>query len=280
MCRGIIINKFISFKIPDHINMIIDGDSYTARAIDDEIFLHAINISDPGTPYLYSYIKLKKFIKNNPQINKVLLSFHAGSVASGRNSWYLDQKWLLQSVPNYLFLFSMEETAFFMKINFKNFGLAIATLPKTTIYNVIKSTIIDKTRISFKDLGIGGYSKLETANIDEHTKIMETNDNTNNVYKTSEYEQVYLSKIIELCRENNIELIFISTPTYHSEKYTNKTQFMSFYFKFYSEIKYLDYSDFSLPVHGYYDIGHLNSTGAEIFSRYLQDNYESIFEYR
>ncbi|GHT89803.1 hypothetical protein FACS1894137_19140 [Spirochaetia bacterium] len=41
--------------------------------------------------------------------------------------------------------------------------------------------------------------------------------------------------------------------------------------------RYIDFSDYSLPEYGYGDISHLNYRGAELFSKYLENNYTEIF---
>jgi hypothetical protein len=85
-------------------------------------------------------------------------------------------------------------------------------------------------------------------------------------------------KIAELCAQKNVALILFNSPTYNAKKYGNLESLNKFYAAYLAGTKYLDYSNFILPDYGYADIGHLNFKGAEIFSNYLEDNYEAIFK--
>ena len=117
--------------------------------------------------------------------------------------------------------------------------------------------------------------KLDRNKLEKDIELRETN-----IFAHEEelgYQFDYLMKIVELCKIYNVELILINTPTYKSEIYSNNT-LQSYYNRYFSQIKYLDFSDFVLPDSGYGDIEHLNYKGAEIFSQYLEDNYESVFE--
>jgi hypothetical protein len=69
-----------SFAVPKDKNILIVGDSHTECAIDDSIFTRSFNISQSGTAYLYSYIKLRKILVENSHIDTVLVSFHGGSI--------------------------------------------------------------------------------------------------------------------------------------------------------------------------------------------------------
>jgi hypothetical protein len=96
-----------SFKIPEEKNIIVVGDSHTQCAINDSIFSRSINISQGGTAYLYSYIKLRKFLNENPHIDTVLVSFHGGSIQRSQDEWIFGDKYILSIVPNYFSLFEM-----------------------------------------------------------------------------------------------------------------------------------------------------------------------------
>jgi hypothetical protein len=67
-------------------------------------------------------------------------------------------------------------------------------------------------------------------------------------------------------------LILINTPVYKPEIYESIDKLNDFYDTYLSGVKYLDYSAFPLPDSCYGDIGHLNYKGAQIFSKYLQEN--------
>jgi hypothetical protein len=260
------IGSSASFKIPQEKDIIIIGDSHTECAINDNIFLRSINISKSADAYFYSYMKLRKFLRINPHINKVILSFHEGSII-GSSEDLINTK-----VPNYIFLFKKED--FFFMIKKKGFISAVLKSPKFYIIPLFK--LMTKKDLVYSDLNIGSYLWLDRDKLDKDIELRRNIEPAKYVYSLYNYNN--LLKIAELCRQFNIELILFNSPTYASEIYGRKNELADYYNRYLSTIKYLDFSDFILPLYGYGDIGHLNYKGAEIFSRYLENNYETLFE--
>jgi hypothetical protein len=261
----------VSFEIPQEKDIIIIGDSHTESAVNDNIFLRSVNISQSADAYFYSYMKLRKFLRINPHINKVILSFHGGSIGRERDDWITGEEFINSRVPRYIYLFNKED--FFFMIKKKCFISAILKTPKIYIYPFFK--LITKKDLVYSDLNIGHYLWLDKDKLDED---IESKRNIEPVkYEYSLYQLNNLLKIVELCRQYNIELIFFNSPTYASEIYGRKNELADYYNRYFSTIKYLDFSDFILPLYGYGNIGHLNYKGAEIFSLYLENNYETLF---
>jgi hypothetical protein len=260
-----------SFAIPKDRTILVIGDSHTECAIDDSIFTHSFNISHSGTVYLYSYIKLRKILIENPHIDTVLVSFHGGSIQKSMDEWTVGDKYILGLVPNYVSLLQREELPVF--INNPTFYSAIIKVPVKCIRAVLKFMV--KHTLTYKDLYIGGYLKLDRYRLQQ--EIEQVENNTVLATEYSDYQIDYLLKIVALCAEKNVTLILFNTPTYDVEKYGNLKALHNFYNTYLPGTKYLDYSNFILPDYGYGDIGHLNFKGAEIFSTYLASNYEAIF---
>lgn len=263
--------SFISFKIPHEKNIIVIGDSHTECAINDNIFSRSINISQSGDAYLYSYLKLREFLRINPHVNKVILSFHRGSIDKSRDNWITGEKYIKAKVPKYISLFNKEEYFFMMKE--KAFYSAAIKFPIYSIKVILK--YITKKEAFFSDLYIGGFLSLDRDKLNKDVELEENTETDKNEY--SLYELNNLHKIVELCKQYNVELIFFNSPIYASEKYGKKESLSYYYNLYFPSIKYLDFSDFNLPLYGYGDITHLNYKGAEIFSTYLENNYETIF---
>ena len=269
----IFIVSSVSYKISPEKNIIIVGDSHTESAIDDVIFSHAINISQSGTAYLYSYVKLRKFLEFNPHINKVLLSFNDISIRKSLDIWTMGDMYLSEKVYRHISFFKKEEIFLLLRNNTLTFLSSVLKLPKKSVKCIFK--FFFNENLTYRDLDIGSYLKLDRNKLEKDIELRETN-----IFAHEEelgYQFDYLMKIVELCKIYNVELILINTPTYKSEIYSNNT-LQSYYNRYFSQIKYLDFSDFVLPDSGYGDIEHLNYKGAEIFSQYLEDNYESVFE--
>ncbi len=93
--------------------------------------------------------------------------------------------------------------------------------------------------------------------------------------KLSEKNEKYLYKIIELCRENGIELMLVKTPsncTEEEKSYYNSVMEIA-------EAEGVDFVDYNLYYdeigldmkHDFFDTTHLNIYGADKFTRYFKD---------
>ncbi|MDR0427925.1 MAG: hypothetical protein LBH12_04905, partial [Dysgonamonadaceae bacterium] len=91
----------------------------------------------------------------------------------------------------------------------------------------------------------------------------------------SAYQKAYLLKIAELCKSRDVELILLNVPMYKPEVYGDNELANDFHDAYLSDVKYMDYSAFTLPDSCYRDIGHLNYRGARIFSQYLQERFSA-----
>ena len=260
-----------SFAVPKDRNILIIGDSHTECAIDDSIFIRSFNISQSGTAYLYSYIKLRKILAENTHIDTVLVSFHGGSIQKSLDEWTIGDRCILNLIPKHISLVTTEELPVF--INNPTFYSAVIKSPVKHIRAILK--FIVRHNITYKDLYIGGYLKLDRDKLQQ--AIERSENNTVEATEYSDYQIDYLLRIADLCVKKGVELILFNTPTYNAEKYGNLQALNNFYNTYLIGTRYLDYSNFILPDYGYGDIGHLNFKGAEIFSKYFESNYKDIF---
>jgi hypothetical protein len=262
----------VSFKIPPDKHIIVTGDSHTELAIDDNIYLKSVNISQGGSAYLYSYCKLQKFLNENTHIDTVLLSFHYGPLMDLiDNRWILGSGPMMYKIPFYLTLLNKEEIAIFTNHDKFTFIKAVFNLPFRFFVKSFIKVFIKRGNISYDDLNIGGYIKSDRNKLQKNIELYEKRTEEEEV-NISLCQLEYLLKIVDLCKCENVELILINTPVYKPEIYESIDKLNDFYDTYLSEVKYLDYSAFPLPDSCYGDIGHLNYKGAQIFSKYLQEN--------
>jgi hypothetical protein len=254
-----------SFKIPLDKHILVIGDSHTEDAIDDNIYSCAENVSQGGTAYLYSYCKLKKFLNENQHIDTVLLSFHYSPLMAD-NIWIFDELHLMNKVPKHLTLFDNEDIAILTN-DMTMFVQALLNAPFRTLFKFIAK----KGNISYRDLDIGRYVKLDRNKLKED--IARYNKRTERSMDISLYQNEYLLKIVNLCKSKNVELILINSPIYKPEIYGYIDKLNDYHNTYLGDIIYMDYSSFPLDDACYGDIGHLNYKGAEIFSTYLRDNF-------
>jgi hypothetical protein len=230
-----------SFEIPPDKHILIIGDSHTECAINDEIYTSAVNVSQSASAYLYSYCKLKKFLRENDHIDTVFISFHYAPLIIDR--WIFDEYHMNEKITSHLTLLDKEDIAIF-----KNEKIAFIKAIFNTIlhppHRIVFKFVINGGRISYKDLRIGGYLKCDIHKLQETIALHTENRRTD----ISFYQKEYLMKISDLCKFKNVKLILINSPTYKPEIYGNIDKLNDYYNTYLSGIKYMDYSAFPLPV--------------------------------
>jgi hypothetical protein len=138
---------------------------------------------------------------------------------------------------------------------------------------------LKRRNLSYKDLNIGKFSilnknRLDDSELSENEDIVKNKKGNDNF---SFYQFYYLKKIIDLCNEANIDLIFISTPVYRGISDGYSAALNEIHQEHFKDVKFLDFSTWILPDSAYGDSVHLNYLGAELFSTYLEDNFDQLF---
>ena len=267
---GLILTKTDNyFKIDNSINKLILGDSHTECAIDDRLLKGSINLSSSADSYFYSYVKLRKFITENPQIDTVFLSYtYSSFYISKDTAWLLNAKHMASKFQRYFSIYEKEDIVYLLKANSLAFIQANFFLVKGTMISIVRTFYKKK---SFENLTLGGYKKLKRNKLELDILRISKNINTT-LFVYSEKQVDFLFRISKFCVNRNIELILINTPihkvlndTYNEEK--------KFYFQLYkNKLKkhtLIDYADYYIPDFAYADCGHLNFKGASIFSKQL-----------
>ena len=212
------------FKTPQTNRIPFLGDSTGKASINTKIATQYENYSQGGEAYLFTYFKLKQLIKTQ-KVDTVLINLSPSNLINNEFE-SASSEWRERYLP--LVDVEGQKDLFFANPN---------------IY--IKSWIIlgkENLRLLKNDtISFGGY----TANIKNYDE---------NYYKPKEethipiYQTKYLDKIVKLCKEQNIHLVFVNLPKYiHDKNYPkyNRKEFLEFYYKNYSNIDFIDISDFN-----------------------------------
>jgi len=259
-----------SFKIDQSKNILILGASLTEASIDDTVFKRAINLSQSGTAYMYSYCKLKKILENNPQIDTVLFSFKYQELKESADNMIQGEEYLVPHVSFLITLLSKDEL-----MVFKDKIVLLQAILKVPVRNAVPVMRFFRspTHFSYKDLRIGDFGKLYRNALQQDLSHRQVEVDDSISEKESFLQRYYLLKMVDCCREHHVKLILLCTPTYKPELYGNTAKLLEYHRKYVNEITLLDYSNFKFPDESYYgDTEHLNYKGAEFFTNYLQKN--------
>ncbi len=260
--------KATEIIIPKHKKVLILGDSNSECAINDSIFNSVVNLSSSSDSYYYSYLKLKKIIDEN-QIDTLLLSFSPHNIFD--NGWLFNESHIYSRFKLYYPLMNYYDFKFLTKNKPIAVFKAVFAVPKQTMtnfFNVLQN----------KPIRYGGFKLLNRNILSEvQNKLIKGEKlpffRIPEKLTVSEYEVLYLKKIISLCKNKKIKLILINLPKrkelLNYPRYGVK-KFNNFYENYLSDTEFFDFSEIKLPDNYYADFVHLNAKGSAFFSKLLK----------
>lgn len=256
--------------------MVIVGDSHTQTAINDGLVNNAINISHSSENFLFTYNVLDLILKNNTQINTVILgvSFHSFSKNYDKNLQnYSKSKFI---VPNYLPILDGSAINNLWALDHKNLIKILPESYKILLNDLILVNSEDLSNYSF----IGGYYEGSGNNLGDSiiaATIKKHYSSTSQEF-LSKNQVKWFDKILDLTSRKHINLIVVNTPI--NQKYKNRIpkKMEVEYYKILEKRKngfiYRDFSDLELPDSCFGDGDHLNKDGAEIFTKLFFESFE------
>jgi|GEM_PF-472529 hypothetical protein len=255
-----------SFHVNAKKNVLVLGDSHTECALNDSVLTNYLNISQSAEPYFYSFLKLKKFVNENSQIDTVLLGFNFMSLTKDFERRTLSNEFIYSRAQKYFPFFELSD---FVDLLISKPSFFISILNQSFFARLILHK--QKTKLSFSDLELGGYLSLLKYKLCEDIDRSKVNIKSKNITEQSDRQIEYLTKIISFCKERNIKILLFNTPIYSEAKqFCDVKAYYKYYHERLNDIPLLDYSSDNLPAGCYGDIEHLNSIGAKIFSEKLK----------
>ncbi|HEY1037752.1 MAG TPA: hypothetical protein VGF30_00020 [Bacteroidia bacterium] len=257
--------KIDNYKFPVTVNKLVIGDSHTRLAINDSLLPNTVNMSQNSEGMIYTYYKLKAFIKANPQIDTVFFGVGYHSFAG-----YYDDHILLPDISSrYFFVLPLKDQLHLFK-NTKSPGLLVLKSMLLGLNNAISSG----TKLSF----VGAYENYTTkAAISDSSIAQRIQSAYYNKKERSGFSQSntqYYQEIVKLCKEHNIHVYVINAPT-HS-KYAKQVpgEFRNKYYTTInnSGVELIEFSGLQLEDKDFLPDGdHVTKNGAAQASNYLRE---------
>ena len=236
------------------------GASHILNGIDDTVDPEIINLGASSERYLYTYLKLKYLLPDNPQGDTIVLECAPTDLWEHADNKYFQDFEAKGHLQYFVPLFGKEEWSVFKKG--ENFIFILNYL--------------------FNDFHKNGSSFLKVHGKFEPVYDMQL---TKEIVDTLTYNPMpidmaagnkvnlrYLKKIIDLCKEYDVKLFFIYMPAVKPELTYNQEEYYKCYNDNFSDIELLDYSKYNLPLDCYKNAHHLNAKGATIFTKKLTDD--------
>ncbi|MCC4229947.1 hypothetical protein [Zunongwangia profunda] len=244
----------VRWKLSKNINTLFLGASHIQRGINDSIYIGGFNLADGSERYLFTYLKLKNLLASNSNIDSVFLEFAPTDIWLNTDSKYYSSNEMSKFLPMYFPFFSWEEWKVYMKMG------------KIKVLSFIGQKALKNIPKDISDFG--GFSpsnRIFNSSLDKYT----ARDWAERGHKIN-YK--YLEKITALCYEKKIKLIFIYMPMYRPENFYDQKYYYSTYKKQFSNVELLDFSGWDCPDSLRADEHHLNSIGANRFTKMLYDS--------
>ncbi|WP_298998225.1 hypothetical protein ACOKFD_01450 [Flagellimonas sp. S174] len=264
----VIFNWSSTFELDKNVNKVVLGDSHSRYSFNDKIISNSHNLSASADSYFYSYLKLKKIKKENPQIDTVFLSFSQHNVHKFiEETWLFDDAHLGSRLRIYFPFLGQDDFAFLFKEK-----------PKKMLSGMFSQALFPVFVLRGLD-SFGGYEKLDYTILDKELEKLRNEGRVEyDSFLESPVEKKYLQQIVNFCRDNDLELILVNPPI-HNSLHDKQDGMYGFYEKYFSSVPFYDFSKMDMEDGYFVDLVHLSPTGADYFSTLFESGELLKFKY-
>lgn len=239
----------INWTLKKEVTTVFMGASHPLRGINPEFYPNSVNISSSSERYMFTYLKLKKILKYN-NIDTLFLEFAPTDIWENSDIKYFDKNEMQHFIPLYSPMFSKEEFIIYKK----------------NIYDAFSTFVSKIFKLYPKDIfSYGGYEPTDK----EFSPCKPSVRPKWDIYYGNSVNLKYLDKILNLCNINRVKVYLIYFPMYEPNRFYNLNYFYKVYQEKYSQYEFLDYNSIFIPNSFRADENHLNSKGAEYFTKLL-----------
>ncbi|MGB1218317.1 MAG: hypothetical protein ACPG4W_00915 [Flavobacteriales bacterium] len=210
---------YITFDLIDNqidksVKHIIIGDSHINQAFDERFLPESKNIATTSESIYFSYYKLKAVLDKHSSIENVFLGLSYHNISNYYDR-FISGRFSASTAPKYFYLLPADEK---MKHLYWNSSKTVPFLKGIAKQGMYKS--LAKRTDSF----LGGFSnEFERSTVSESLmdrRLVFQFYTEKKLNPFSELNIDYLSKIVELCDEKNVELYAVNTPlhTYYHNR--------------------------------------------------------------
>lgn len=253
-----------SYALDDSRNILAVGHSTGEFALDPQIIGNLTNCCQSGESFFRSYTKLQYLLRDNPNVDTVFMMLSPTTLTPWADYDFFYRGFAkVQTTTLYPLLKAPE---FFclarhgMLGNDINWSQLLSSIRKKGGYvdYLGRFNPVNGTRLQ-ADVN---YYTTSSKNKEEYEREKVRYGNTLQVE--------YLQKTVGLCRTHGVELILIQPPVYNPRSFFDVESLRADWAKFAQGVEILDFMEMSLADSCYFDVMHLNSSGAAVFSSILK----------
>lgn len=256
----IVSSTMLDWKLRKEKRIAFMGASHISRDIDVSKSKEAVNLGKPSERYMFTYMKLQKLVENNPQVKQIVLQCSPTDMWQHTDDKYFVDNEMSEFVPLFYPMYTSEDLEFYKG---RYFDMA-----KFIIQHSLDPRSFSQD-LYFKRIGWGNQEGQMLHSIMDKSKVKPDMIQGSYGNKVNLY---YLRKIVDYCKKRKIQLSLIYCPMYKPEYYYDQNYFYSQLKKF-GDVKFYDYSHWTVPDSCRYDAHHLNEDGAKLFTRELMQTF-------
>jgi hypothetical protein len=269
------LNVFINFLIYSNQDVVLEGkrvlivgDSHTLKGLDPTIFESAQNISQSAEPYILTYWKLKEILNLNKP-DTLIVTFGHHNISEYNDFTLSDKHWASTMFIRSYSIENLEELENRIKVDWYNY------------YKTIWKQLAFYPKLNHRNF-VGNYTNTKGSNLSNKNKVIGRHYFYNKKQVgVSDVAVSYLDSIINICNNNEIALILVGVPVHQS--YSNKipNNFIKGYSAIKSkledkQLKIIDKTMEVYPDSCFLDVDHLNSHGANRFTKEIIEAMEKV----
>lgn len=260
--------------LKENVSTIIVGDSHTECALNDSLLNNTQNLSKSSESYFFSYHKIAYFLHQYPRIDTVILGF-----AHHNTSSYIDKFTYKDDAATFINrYYPILTESDKLPLLLKNPSLITK---KDILENGIENFISCDKKHSF----MGEYNRVNEDKTVDSTAVA---DRLNSQYYARQdfteygsFNLKYLDKIIQLCNDNDVTLILVTTPTHYTYEQKVPDRFRKYYKEVtgkYNDLTIIDMSTYLTRQGQYFlpDGSHMNLEGAILTTNELKRRLNKI----
>ena len=250
--------------MPQGATTVFLGNSTVEGALVDSIIPGTYNFARSAETYDMIYAKLKLLKNYNPKLKNVIVTLDGPILYS--------DTYISHGSPKAVLLEQFSGKDWLN--NFKYYSVESDKQFISTLYHFynIRPMLLYTFGIpGGEENYLGGFRPIERNNLENDLEEIKNGGDLMG-YETDLPPWIniyYLDKIVDYCRKNDLDLVFLTTPRHKSIWYD--TRYIDFYNNLDNGIPLLDFYKEELPDSFYADVTHLNQAGAIYFSKKLKE---------
>ncbi len=263
----LVYKRCFDFVLEKNVTTLVVGNSHPQCAVNDSLFGNCKNLSRAGEPFFYLQFKLEKLLKENPQIDRVIIEISDNEFKSQIEKWIYNPMVVESSIKSYwAYLPLTFHEKLLSRLGVRYFKYLVLGQKNYLI------SMLGKSEPYFQSLSWGGF-KNSAAVFHEHS-----------IYKADEPGKMpcdsvlnpmpdnlsALENIQKICKQFGKEIVFIRCPVHPSMHDCFELGYEKM-IKEHLQIKVLDFRNWPMEDADFADEDHLNRRGAFKFTTMLKD---------